>query len=61
MGAKRRSSRHRCECMPNVGSSRVAVVLDDPLDELDQEMRNLRELDAAAFYDPDEVGESKCR
>jgi hypothetical protein len=60
MGAKRRRHRDSCGCQRNVVPGGVALVLDDALDELDQEMRNLRELDAAAFYDPVEVTE-QCR
>lgn len=60
MGAKRRRHPGGCSCDRCLANPRVAFMQLDPLDELDQEMRNLRELDAAAFYDPDEVND-QCR
>lgn len=61
MGAKRRRPGD-CRCgHGNVVPSRLAMVLDEPLDELQVELRELHVLDEAAYYDPDEVGESKCR
>lgn len=60
MGAKRRRPRPGCGCDGALDGARVVAVQVDEVDDLDLELRELREIDRLAFYDPDEDDEP-CR